>query len=280
MLTAAVFGPAVVALVWWGATPWVAAVVAIVLLVALREFFAMGAKAGLHGYATWTILCALGIVFMQWKSTPFPGWATPDGINLIASASQPPLEFVFILFTLGAAILALANRGGVTAALPACAISSAGLLLVALPFSYLVRLHGAWRVGPKLLLFTLAIVWAGDSLAYFAGRALGKHPLAPALSPKKTWEGASGNLLGASLAAGGFWWWMKIPFLDLLAPALLASAAGQVGDLLESGYKRGAGVKDSGTLLPGHGGILDRIDALIFAAPVVWYYFYFAGRIR
>src|SRR5262249_47944819 len=148
--------------------------------------------------------------------------------------------------------------------------------------------------GAFFVLYLLLIVWAGDIFAYFVGRSVGRHLMSPRISPKKTWEGAAASLL-ASLIVG----WMLFEhapaisqfFLDLhlmqrkdgifaletsslstlLLPAALNVAA-QLGDLVESLIKRGADVKDSGSLLPGHGGMLDRIDALLFAAPVMWYY--------
>jgi phosphatidate cytidylyltransferase len=126
--------------------------------------------------------------------------------------------------------------------------------------------------GRRILLFALAITWAADTVAYFAGRAFGKHPLAPHISPKKTWEGSLAGLIGSLAVAYAFHFWLTIPLPHLLAMATLGNIAGQMGDLLESAYKRSAGVKDSGSLLPGHGGILDRIDGLILCIPVIWYY--------
>jgi phosphatidate cytidylyltransferase len=157
-------------------------------------------------------------------------------------------------------------------ALPAAGISSGAILLVAFPLSYAVALHGLPRIGPKLLLFALVITWAADSTAYFVGRAMGKHPLAPHISPKKTWEGSIGSMVGSLLVAWAFSYWIRIPLGHLVAMAVIGNVAGQIGDLLESAYKRSAGVKDSGGLLPGHGGVLDRIDALILCIPVIWYY--------
>jgi phosphatidate cytidylyltransferase len=154
--------------------------------------------------------------------------------------------------------------------LPAIAIGSAGLLFIALPFSYLVRVNEIDHFGRQLVLFTLCLIWAGDMLAYFVGRSLGRLPMAPALSPKKTWEGAIANLLASLLVAVLFARWMQADIASLLVVAGLANIAGQMGDLIESAYKRGAVVKDSGALLPGHGGMLDRVDSLILAAPVVW----------
>ena len=138
--------------------------------------------------------------------------------------------------------------------------------------------------GPSLVAFLLCIVWAGDIAALYVGRALGRHKMAPALSPNKSWEGAFGSLAGSLLAAGGLLalaglfesWdkvWLSYPE-DLwywLSLAVLINFAAQVVDLAESALKRSVGIKDSGSLLPGHGGVLDRIDALLVAAPVLWY---------
>ena len=173
---------------------------------------------------------------------------------------------------LGVAVLTLWTKRPIVEALPAAGISSSGLLLVALPLTYTIGLHGIAPDGPILLLFVLVITWVGDSAAYFAGRAFGKRPLAPVLSPKKSWEGAIASILGALIAAVVFSRFLVVPLPHLLAMAAVGNIAGQAGDLLESAYKRSAGVKDSGSLLPGHGGVLDRIDALILAIPVVWYY--------
>jgi phosphatidate cytidylyltransferase len=155
----------------------------------------------------------------------------------------------------------------------------AGLTLLALPT---LREQAN---GPSLVTFLLCVVWAGDIAALYVGRSLGRHKLAPRLSPNKTWEGALGSLAGSLLAAGGllglerlltlrfdsaklsypeqFWYWLVL--------AVVVNVAAQVGDLAESALKRSVGIKDSGALLPGHGGVLDRIDALLVAAPVLWY---------
>jgi phosphatidate cytidylyltransferase len=138
--------------------------------------------------------------------------------------------------------------------------------------------------GPSLVTFLLFVVWAGDIAALYIGRSLGKHKLAPSLSPNKTWEGAIGSVVGSLLAAGGLLalanWFTQLNSAKLSYPeevwywlvlAVVVNVAAQLGDLAESALKRSAGVKDSGTLLPGHGGVLDRIDALLLAAPVLWY---------
>ncbi len=124
----------------------------------------------------------------------------------------------------------------------------------------------------KYLMFVLfATVWAGDTMAYFVGKTIGKHRLAPRLSPKKTWEGAIGSIFGSVFAGGLTAYLFKIP--EAVIPVLIASVLMQIGDLFESFLKRQVGEKDSSHLIPGHGGILDRIDALIFAS-VVFVIFY------
>jgi phosphatidate cytidylyltransferase len=158
----------------------------------------------------------------------------------------------------------------------------------------LVQLRQQWA-GGFLLLYLLLVVWAGDIFAYFVGKSIGRHLMAPRISPKKTWEGAAASL-AASLAVGVLLFHYALPLSSALLnaglierrdglfglekPALwpiilltiAINMAAQLGDLVESLIKRGANVKDSGTILPGHGGMLDRIDALLFAAPLLWYY--------
>lgn len=125
-----------------------------------------------------------------------------------------------------------------------------------------------WRFDNPILM-SLVPLWAGDTAAIFVGRQLGRRPLAPTISPKKTVEGAIGNLLACTLAAWGLGGLLGIPLLQSIACGLAAGILGQVGDLFESWIKRRTGIKDSGTLLPGHGGIMDRIDSILFTAPAV-----------
>jgi phosphatidate cytidylyltransferase len=275
ILTAAVLIPAVIAAVWWGSTGLVAALVGLVLLLALLEFFALGERVGLRGYRLWTSLCALGVIFQQWAATREQSWELSRTVRLTRAPAVAglPLELVLFVFLLGAAAIVFLSRRPLAEALGDIGISAAGLVFIALPISALIRLDGIPVIGPRLLLFALALVWAGDILAFLVGRRFGRLPMAPQLSPKKTWEGAVANLAG-SLAVGiAFAAWLRLDVVQVLIMAALANTAGQTGDLIESAYKRSAGVKDSSRLLPGHGGMLDRIDALLLAAPVVWYYF-------
>ena len=277
ILTAAILIPAVVAVVWWAPTSVVAAAAGGVALLALFEFFSLGARLNLQAYRVWTALCALGIFFQQWTASAAQSYQVGHGLRLIRSSGMPefPLDLVFFIFLLGCAATVFASRRPLVDALGDIGVSTSGLVFIALPLSAVVRIHGVGILGPKLLLFTLVLVWVGDTMAYFVGRSFGRVPLAAQLSPKKTWEGAAANLLGSVIVAVLMFRWLEIDAFQAVFMACLANIAGQAGDLLKSAYKRGAGVKDSGHLLPGHGGVLDRIDALILAAPVVWYYFRF-----
>jgi phosphatidate cytidylyltransferase len=184
------------------------------------------------------------------------------------------------------------NRADLSTAFPAALTSVFAFCYVALPLGFLVQVREQWS-GAFLLLYLLLIVWAGDIFAYFVGRSLGRHLMSPRVSPKKTWEGATASF-AASLLVGSLLFNYALPISTALLnahlierrdgllalqkpelwPIVLLSAAinvaAQLGDLVESLIKRGAGVKDSGAILPGHGGMLDRIDALLFAAPVLW----------
>ena len=278
--TAAVLIPLAVGIVLWGSTALLALAVALVTMLALFEYFALGEAIGHRAYRFWTASCALLLLYFQWLATVvnwtklggfvYEPWQMRGGVFL--TRSFPRAEDAIFLFVLGIAVLTLFTKRPLVETLPAAGISSSGLVLVAFPLSYAVRLHGAGTQGPAMLLFALVITWVGDSTAYFAGRAIGKHALAPHLSPKKTWEGTVASFVGSLIVAVVFARFMTVPLPHLLGMAAVGNVAGQVGDLLESAYKRSAGIKDSGSILPGHGGVLDRIDALILAIPVVWYY--------
>jgi phosphatidate cytidylyltransferase len=273
VLTALVLIPIVIVIVLFSPTYVVALALSLITILALREYFALGDAIGHRAYRFWTMLCALLLIYSQWL-TVYDHRAS-DRIHFLFGwplGERPSLEWSIFLFVLGLTMFTLWTKRPLVEALPAAGISSSALLLVAFPLSYAVALHGIPTIGPRLLLFALAITWAADTTAYFVGRSLGKHPLAPRISPKKTWEGALSGLLGSLLVAYAANFYIKIPLPHLLLMATLGNIAGQMGDLLESACKRSAGVKDSGGLLPGHGGVLDRIDALILCIPVIWYY--------
>ncbi len=168
---------------------------------------------------------------------------------------------------MGTGCIVLLARTPVPETLPAVGALGFGVVYFALPIVACYRLQ---RIDPWLFVLLLAVVWLNDTAAYYIGSRFGRHRLAPVVSPKKSWEGAVAGMVAALVATAV---WAEVR-LDGVPPALLGlgaatAVAGQLGDLVESMFKRGAGVKDSGTILPGHGGMLDRIDALLFAAPVL-----------
>ncbi len=136
--------------------------------------------------------------------------------------------------------------------------------------------------GEWLIFFLLLVTWASDTGAYYVGTVYGRHRLAPTISPKKTVEGLVGGLIGAIIVAYAVRWWFlpELSGLDCLVLAMLLTITGLWGDLTESAMKRGVGIKDSGGILPGHGGMLDRLDSLLFAAPAFYYYVTMASRLR
>ena len=160
-------------------------------------------------------------------------------------------------------------------AVPAMAILSWATLYFAVPLASLVLLQRE----PWIFFLLLAIVWLGDTAAYYVGSAWGRHKLAPILSPKKSWEGAIAGL-ATSIAATAVWsaWRLGSVEVAFIAVAAATAVAAQTGDLVESLVKRAAGAKDSGGVLPGHGGIYDRLDAMFFAAPVMLLCLWWIGR--
>jgi phosphatidate cytidylyltransferase len=176
-----------------------------------------------------------------------------------------------------------AFRSSVNRVLADTAFSVFGLIYIGLSMATLYLLSTQDN-GPSLLLFLFLVVWSGDIAALYIGRTFGKRPLAPTLSPNKTWEGSIASVIGSILTTGLLLWVSGLLVQHGIESlvysgspwhwtglAVLLNIAAQLGDLVESAIKRGAGVKDSGHLLPGHGGMLDRIDALLLAAPLLWY---------
>jgi phosphatidate cytidylyltransferase len=188
------------------------------------------------------------------------------GGNLLSGSWD--LFAVGALLSVAAGLVVLLGRTPMDQALVAAGGLAFGSVYLAVPLASVAELH---RISPQVLLLGLSIVWAGDAAALYVGKAFGRSKMAPVVSPNKTWEGAAASLAAGLLvtAAWSVWTQGRVTPLLLLVGAA-TSCAGQVGDLFESMLKRGAGIKDSGTLLPGHGGVLDRIDALLFGAPVLF----------
>lgn len=263
ILTALVLIPLVIALVFLGPDWLVTLSVGAVALLAAWEYLGIAQAAGAKAPRI-PVLVSIAILFAV-------AYFWPDKLSAALGALCLAL-LVWCTFSSPVATVLTDATNSVF-----CLIYT-GFTLIALPF-----LRSS-ESGKSLVLFLLCAVWAGDIVAMYVGRNLGRHKLAPRISPNKTWEGTAGSLLGSLLVTGLLLFLsaelakreifaLNFPgtALHWLLLAVLVNVAAQVGDLAESGLKRSAGVKDSGTLLPGHGGVLDRIDALLLAAPVLWY---------
>jgi phosphatidate cytidylyltransferase len=293
VLTAVVLVPLVL-LILFKAPDWLfSSFIGLIAVLAVHEYFGIAIRyqRSLHVYA---IEVALGLYFLghalhgisafgaQGFGSTFEQWTV-----FLTSFRVLPL----ILLAAGLAFQELRE------ALPAAAISYFAFLYIGYTLGE-VSLTGHFRNGRLLIFIFLVTVWSGDIFAYYVGKSIGRHKFAPVVSPKKTWEGTIASTVGAVLVSIVLFHYLPqiskalvhldaIPSSSVLyagAPVygtswLLAAFFGlcvnitaQLGDLVESALKRGAGVKDSGTLLPGHGGILDRIDAMLLACPVLWFF--------
>ncbi|MBF0622050.1 MAG: phosphatidate cytidylyltransferase [Magnetococcales bacterium] len=148
-----------------------------------------------------------------------------------------------------------------------------GVLYIALPLSMLLMVAQVAQ-GSDWIIYIFSILWSTDSGAYFVGKAIGKHKFSPRVSPNKTWEGTLGGLFMAALIGTGVAVFLELPMplWHAVTLSMIASSFGQIGDLAESYIKRVVKIKDSGNLIPGHGGLLDRLDSLLFAAPIIYFY--------
>jgi phosphatidate cytidylyltransferase len=182
-----------------------------------------------------------------------------------------PFKDVAVILLLAILAMSLALRlPDLTKALPSAATLVLGVLYTFGSMRCAIDLHS---IQPYWLFFALSLNWVGDIAALYVGKLIGRHKLAPEVSPAKTWEGSAASV-AASLIYAALYFPRVLPMVPLpkaLALTAVANVAGQFGDLVESAIKRGAGVKDSGTLLPGHGGWLDRVDSGLFALPVVYF---------
>ncbi len=255
--TAVVGVPAILAMAVW-APNW-----------AIWLFYALAAAIGCHEWVTMTL-----------GRPGLPGWAAVVATFTVLSAGYwgtPTSLFATGSLALLGVFIACVWTGEVADAARRITGTLSGMMYSAVLFGSLLLLAaetGDARMSPGPMqagwvLMPMMVIWAGDTGAYFSGRAFGRHKLAPKLSPKKTWEGAAGGLL-ASIAGGFLAQAVLLPQLSIVHVLVIAAPAailGQIGDLSESALKRSTGVKDSGWIIYGHGGILDRVDALLFAGP-------------
>jgi phosphatidate cytidylyltransferase len=254
LLTSVVGIPIVVAAVWFGA-PWFTILIAICGIVGAYEFYRMVMPdARLSFLPTFGIIWSL--LFITSPQLKYPHLNE----GLLASA---------VIFPLIGIVLSKKREGAVVA----WSWTIVGILYVGWLLSHLVLTRNL-PDGRGWIFLALFSTFACDSAAFFAGRSLGKHHLAPAISPRKTWEGASAGFV-AAIAVSVFFGWvfnLSASYAELAVAGVLIGFFGQLGDLAESVLKRSTGVKDSSRILPGHGGMLDRLDSVVFVGVVIYYY--------
>ena len=285
VLTAVILIPIVLILILRAPVPVVAAITAVVALLAIHEFLKLSEAYAIKPQRLPTyIFCGLFFALIAIPSaTPL---LSTSGFAWIALSAAILAPFIFLSIAM--------RRSDLSTAFPAALVSTFAFAYIALPLASLVQLREQWQ-GAYYLLYLLLLVWAGDIFAYLVGKSIGRHRMSPRVSPNKTWEGAIASVL-ASVAVGLLMFHFSLPIstallhahlidlrdgifnnqqpslIPIIALSVVLNVAAQLGDLVESLIKRGANVKDSGSILPGHGGMFDRIDALLFAAPVLWCY--------
>jgi len=280
--TAVVLIPLVLLLILRAPVPVLAFVAGVVALLAIRELLQLSEAYGSKPLHIPTyIFCGLFFFVIAFH---------PGATDLLSTSSFTYFGMAFAVLAPFIFLVIGMYRSDLPSAFPAARVSVFAFLYVALPMASLLQLREQWQ-GSFFLLYLLLLVWAGDIFAYFIGKPFGRHRMSPRVSPNKTWEGAIASVI-ASVAVGILMFHHAQPISSVLMQAhlierqngifgqtslisvivlsIVLNIAAQLGDLVESLIKRGAGVKDSGAILPGHGGMLDRVDALLFAAPVLW----------
>jgi phosphatidate cytidylyltransferase len=271
VITSLWFAPLLVVVVWFGGERGFTVLMAVFGILAALEFYRMAAMAKLLPFTcfglVWTAFFILG------RNSELLSFLTP---YFTTGLLMPLLLTSAVVIPL----IGLLGRRQKEGAFNSWVWTVAGILYVGWLLGHLVALRGL-DDGRNWVFFILFVTWASDTFAFFVGRRFGRHKLAPSISPGKTWEGAAGGVGAAVIMSILFFTptpfrlplisWQAIPL------AVLVSIFGQLGDLVESLLKRNMGVKDSGSLMPGHGGVLDRIDSLVFASVVVYYVVYYCS---
>jgi len=261
IISAVVFLPILIVTLWRGSPVYFAALVGIAIALGLVEYYSLAERIGARGGRVQGILASAGLLIAFFLERP-------DLIGVILAA--------LVIVELTVQLLSNPDlRGTITAA----AATVFGVVYVALLGGHLIAIRmiadAGTQLPAKLLSLFFLIIFAGDTGAYYVGRLLGRHKLAPRISPGKTVEGLIGGL-GANVGAGLIAHYTFFPELKIahaVPLALVMGVLGVIGDLCESMLKRGAQAKDAGQIIPGHGGVLDRLDSLLFNAPVLYYYY-------
>lgn len=254
-LTALIAAPIAIWIVGWSHEYVFDAATALIAILAMYEFLDLGRHKG------YQIPIALCIAIMLIIMAAFIIEDLSVELGMFAALLFIPASYVF-------------GKKPLEDSLPSSAIAVLGTTYVGMLSGSLIRLRNDFPEGWKLVFFLLLVVWLGDSGAYYVGKTFGKHKLSPRISPKKTVEGLIGGIAASMITAVviHFTFFEKFPLHHAVIAGAILSVAGVIGDLAESMWKRSADVKDSGTLLPGHGGFLDRFDSILFTAPILYCY--------
>jgi phosphatidate cytidylyltransferase len=254
-LTALVLSPIAIYIVGWSHPYVFDGTVALIAALALYEFLILGKRKG------YELPIPLSLLLMLFIIAAFILEPISVEMGVFLTLLVLPGWYVF-------------SRQALGDALPSSAVAVMATLYVGMLGGSLIRLRSDFPVGPKLVLFLLLVVWLGDAGAYYVGKQFGRHLLSPRISPKKTIEGGIGGIcVGVLVAiAAHFTFFPRFPLLHAAIAGVILSVAGVIGDLAESMWKRSAAVKDSGSLIPGHGGFLDRFDSVFFTAPILYVY--------
>ncbi len=258
-VTAAILSPLVIWIIGWSHAYVFDATIALIAVLALYEFLVLGRR---KGYEVPVVICIAIALFII---AAFILENVSVEIGMFTTLLVIPASYVF-------------GKGNLDEALPASAIAVLGTMYVGMLSGCLIRLRNDFPQGPQLVFFLLLVVWLGDAGAYYVGKKFGRHKLSPRISPKKTIEGLAGGVLTSVVMAviAHFTFFPEFPLPHTIIVGIVLSVAGVVGDLAESMWKRSAAVKDSGTLIPGHGGFLDRFDSILFTAPILYVYWAFS----
>jgi len=234
------------------------------LVIALFEFWLLARKQQIRADAAAGLLSAAALITVFYFTEP----RLPPDLLMI--------QFILILLTIGSLVAAMLRGAPFDRMITSAGVTVLGVMYVVLLGGHLIALRVGFapQLSKHLLSFFFLVIMGADAAAYYGGRGFGRHKLAPGISPGKTWEGAVAGMLGSLLlaVAAHYWFFPELPTKLTLALAATMNVIGVIGDLTESALKRSAGAKDTAKILPGHGGVLDRIDSLLFNAPVIYYF--------
>jgi len=277
LVTAAIALPILIAsiLVPW-LQPLFVALAAAAFIFGLYEFYVLARKKDMKPDVAAGFLGGAALFTIFYFATPDPTQSRLDVQTIL---------LVLIVLTAGTLLAAMLRGAPFDKMITASGATILGVLYVVLLGGHLVAVRTGFEhtLSAHLLSFFFLVLMGADTGAYYTGRAIGKHKLAPTISPGKTWEGVVGGVVAALVlaTAAHFWFFRELPLKWALPLAAVMTVLGIFGDLTESALKRGAGAKDAAKILPGHGGALDRLDSLLFNAPLIYYFahFYFSTRL-